>query len=188
MPIMTFKQMAVVSLNLMFAAAVAPTTARAEGSAPPEYQVKAAYLFNFAKFVEWPAWAFESDTSPLVIGVLGNGAFLHDLESTIQNKKINNHPVIVRTVESASEFKSCHILFLSDAEKRRWGEIQNTLADAPVLTVSENNDRFLAEGGMINFVLEQKMVRFEISNANAKKAGLQISSKLLALSRHKPEP
>jgi hypothetical protein len=183
---MTFKKMAVASIHLLLAAAVNPLNARAQESALPEYQVKAAYLFNFAKFIDWPDGTFAAPDSPLVIGVVGEGQFLNDLQTTIQNKKINEHPVRVRVIKSVSDLKDCQILFLTDSESHRWDEFHAALGHAPVLTVAENFDRFTQSGGMIDFFNEDKKIRFEINNAAANEAGLRISSKLLMIGRKKP--
>src|SRR3954468_16368142 len=107
---MTLKQMAVVSLNLMLAAVVNAPTARAEESSPSEYQVKAAYLFNFAKFIEWPASAFPSEQSPFAIGVVGSGRFRDELENTVQSKTLNGRRLVVISVNSFAEMKKCQVL------------------------------------------------------------------------------
>jgi len=149
---------------------------------PSEYQLKAAFLFNFAKFVEWPAEAFRKRDSALVIGVLGDNPFDSDLERTVQNKTINGHPFTVRQLKALPEVKSCHILFISKSERRRLPEIMTALDAANVLTVSEV-DHFLQAGGMVNFVMEGNKVRFEINDEAAKRASLRISSKLLNLAK-----
>ena len=147
---------------------------------PTEYQVKAAFLFNFAKFVEWPPRAFASETAPLVIGILGDNPFHEDLAQTIRNKSIDSHPLELREVRSPTEFTNCHILFISTSEKERLPEILKALKGSSVLTVGET-ERFLETGGMVNFVLQGTKVRFQINNAAAAGAGLKISSKLMSL-------
>ena len=150
-------------------------------SQPSEYRLKAAFLFNFAKYVEWPAAAFPDKTSPLIIGVLGKSPFDGDLEQTIRNKTINGRPLQIKEIRhSVTEAASCHILFICTSEKKRLPEIFRGLRDAHVLTVGET-DRFTQTGGMINFVPEGNKIRFEINDDAAKKAGLKISSKLLNL-------
>jgi hypothetical protein len=147
---------------------------------PSEYQLKAAFLFNFAKFVEWPPQAFPETNSPIVIGVLGTNVFGSDLERTIRNKTVNNHPFQFKEFTSATEAIHCHILFVSPSEKDRLRQIVEALHNASVLTVSET-DQFLTAGGMINFTIENNKIRFQINDEHAKKAGLKISSKLLSL-------
>lgn len=153
---------------------------RAQDSQPSEYQLKAAFLFNFAKFVEWPPRAFASDTSPIVVGVLGQNPFGADLESTVQNKAINNRPFTIKEFRSAAEATNCHILFISTSEKEHLPEILEPLQGASVLTVSESPN-FIESGGIINFVREGNKIRFQVSDEAAKRAGLKISSKLLSL-------
>jgi len=147
-----------------------------------EYYIKAAYVYNLAKFVEWPPEAFPEATAPFIIGVLGDNPFGGELARTVNSKTINGHPFTVKEVKAVSELRTCHILFISKSEKRRLPQIKNVLGAASVLTVSEV-DRFLRSGGMINFVMEGKKVRFEIGDEAAKRAGLRISSKLMNLAR-----
>jgi len=147
---------------------------------PSEYQVKAAFLFNFAKFVEWPPEAFPGTNSPIIIGVLGKNVFGDDLEKIIRDRRVNNRPFQFRNFDSAGEATHCHILFISASEKDNFKKILNNLNRASVLTVSET-DGFIQAGGMVNFTIEDSKIRFQISDEAAKKAGLRISSKLLSL-------
>jgi len=171
-------------ITLMAISVLLPAIVRtpAQAAPPSEYQLKAAYLFNFAKFVEWPTGAFAQATSPMVIGVLGDNPFGGDLERTIHGKSINDHPMQVRAVQSLGDAKQCHILFISPSEKKRLPEIVAALRGVPVLTVGES-EGFPEAGGMINFVLEGNKIRFQINNDAARNAGLKISSKLLSLAQ-----
>jgi hypothetical protein len=155
----------------------------AQGSSPTEYQIKAAFLYNFAKFVEWPTQAFAGPTSPITIGVLGKNVFGGDLEKTIRDKVINGHPLQFKEFHSVTEVTNCQILFISPLEKNHLPEILDGLQGASVLTVSET-DHFTDAGGMINFVIEDNKIHFQINNEAAKKARLTISSKLLSLAAH----
>jgi YfiR/HmsC-like len=157
-----------------------PTSATAQEAQPSEYQVKAAFLFNFAKFVEWPTESFVGETSPLVIGILGDNPFGGDLERTVQNKTINNHLLVIKQFHSVAEATNCQVLFVGASEKKRLAEIFQKLRGTSILTVSEM-DGFTEAGGIINFVLENKKVRFQINAEAAKAARLKISSKLLSL-------
>ena len=145
-----------------------------------EYEIKAAFLFNFAKFVEWPTTAFAGTNSPIVIGVLGKNVFGDNLQKTIRDRKVNNRSFQFRNFESVADATNCQILFISASEKDDYVNIISALHSASVLTVSED-DGFLKAGGMINFLLEDKNIRFQISDEAAKKARLKISSKLLSL-------
>jgi len=156
--------------------------ARAQDTPPSEYQLKAAFLYNFAKFVEWPADAFPDAKSPFIIGVIGENPFDDALERTVMNKTINGHPFAVKQCKTASEIKACHILFISQSERKRLAEILRTVRGERVLTVSEI-EHFLTGGGMIQFLMEGNKVRFAIDDNAAKAAGLRISSKLLSLAK-----
>ena len=150
-----------------------------------EYDLKAAFLYHFARFVEWPTNAFSNATSPFVIGVLGDSPFDDKLDRLVQKKDINGHPFVVRAMRAPVEAKNCHLLFICDSERKRVGEIIRLVRDAPVLTVSDI-DHFLTADGMIELMMEGNKVRFAINNAAAKQAGLRISTKLLSLSK-RPE-
>jgi hypothetical protein len=167
----------------------------AQETRPPDYRVKAAFIYNFGKFVEWPDTAFAATNAPLVIGVLGGDPFHGDCERIVANKTINGHPVIVRQIShpvSAGQspgypdLKGCHILFISAAGTDNLPDILDALKGASVLTVTDNLDHFAASGAVINFVMENKSVRFEINDDAARRAGLKISSKLLMLRTNKP--
>lgn len=159
--------------------------AGAQESQPSEYQIKAAFLFNFAKFVEWPPTSFADENSPLVIGILGDNPFSGDLERTIQNKTINHHSLVIKQFHSLAEARNCQMLFISASEKKRFADIFGGLRGTSVLTVSET-DGFTEAGGMINFILENKKIRFQINDEAAKAARLKISSKLLSVAVRSP--
>ena len=154
-----------------------------QSEAPSEYQVKAAFLYNFGKFVEWPDTAFADAQAPLVIGVFGENPFHHDLEQLVAGKTIGSHPVTARCVAAVAGLKTCHIVFVSAAEQKNAAQITAALRGLKVLTVTENMKHFAASGLIINFVTEDDRIRFEINNAAAARAGLVISSKLLSLAR-----
>jgi len=152
-----------------------------------EYQIKAAYLYNFAKFVEWPARRFANDQSPLIIGFLGKDPVGAELETIARDHKINGRRIVIKQVETAAEAGGVHLLFFADGAGRRVAETLAALKGAAVLTVGES-DAFIATGGMINFVHEADKVRFEINAEAAGSAGLKISAQLLKLARpvHNP--
>ena len=159
--------------------------AQAQESPPSEFQLKAAFIYNFAKFVEWPPNAFPAPNSPFVIGIIGDNPFDETLSQTIQNKQINGHPFRVVQFKSLAEVTNCHILFIGLSERKRLAEILRAVRGSSVLTVSDL-DHFLTAGGMINFLMEGNKVRFAISDVAAREAGLRISSKLLNLAK-RPE-
>jgi hypothetical protein len=152
----------------------------AQNPPPTEYQIKAAFLYNFAKFVRWPSQTLAQPDSPIVIGVLGDNVFGDDLEHTIHDKTFNNHPFQFKEFHSVTDATNCQILFISTSEQERLPKILNGLRGTGVLTVSEM-DHFIEAGGMIKFVIEENRVRFQINNEAAVKEGLTISPKLLSL-------
>ena len=167
---------AVLLLGLLLAAVQGP----AQSPQPSEYQLKAAYLFNFAKFIDWPQEAFPDAKAPFLIGILGDSPFGNDLQQTVAGKKINEHEIAVRPFRNPAEATNCHILFISTSEKKRLPEIIQSLRGTAVLTVGET-EQFIETGGMVNFVEEASKIRFQINDTAAKAARLKISSKLLSL-------
>ena len=147
---------------------------------PSEYQVKAAFLFNFAKYVDWPAAAFPGPNAPIVIGVMAKDRFDDDLRQAVEGKTVNGRPFVIKHLAADSELNGCHILFISGLEASRMGAILDKARALPVLTVGED-EPFARNGGIISFVLRNGNVRLDIDLAAAKKAGLTISSRLLAV-------
>ena len=152
--------------------------AGARAAAPTaEYQVKAAFLFNFAQFVDWPAMAYADEKAPLVIGVIGPDPFGAYLDGLVQGEKIDGHPIVVRRFAEGEKLE-CHMLFVSAATAGRMDRIRAQLIGQPVLTVGDT-DNFSRLGGLVRFVTEQGKIHLRINAAAAKASGLTISSKLL---------
>jgi len=147
---------------------------------PREYQIKAAFLYNFTKFVEWPAGRFASPDSPIVIGILLDNPFGDALEAIVKNRKVNNRPIDVRIVTTAAEATAAHILFAGAGQDTRMAAMIDTLRKGSVLTVGES-PAFAAYGGVIDFVVEGDKVRFAINRESGQRAGLKISAQLLKL-------
>jgi hypothetical protein len=154
--------------------------ALAQTAASKEYQIKAAFLFNFAQFTEWPT--LTNDDTPFRIGVLGDNPFGVALDETVQGEAIKNHKITVQHAQRIADLKNCQMIFISKSEKKRISEILSRLDSAAILTVSEI-EGFAESGGVINFYLEGKKVRFEINPAAARHEGLKISSQLLSLGK-----
>jgi hypothetical protein len=152
-------------------AAVLPATFR-------EYQVKAAFLYNFALFVEWPAGTFPTADAPLIIGVLGEDPFGGDLVATMKGEKAGSRSLVIRHHQRVEDIQQCHILFVSQSESARLEQIFASLKGRSILTVGEV-EGFSSRGGMIRLVTESSKVRMRINVDAAKRAGLTISSKLL---------
>jgi hypothetical protein len=146
------------------------------------YEVKTAFLFNFAKFIEWPASSFATPQSPFAICVLGQDPFGNILDATLQGKVIGARPLAVRRLKDKSEARSCQIVFVSSSESAHLTDIVGTLRGASVLLVGETNG-FAASGGTIGFTLEDNHVRFAINTDAADRSDLKFSSKLLALAQ-----
>ena len=135
----------------------APVTAQAP--AMGEYEVKAAFLFNFAKFVEWPENDFPDAKGPLVIGVLGTDPFGAALDQIIAEKRVNGRPFVIRRLADANNLQGCHILFISPSERASAKRLLAALARRSVLTVGET-DGFADAGGVIEFFVQDNRVRF----------------------------
>jgi len=159
---------------------VAASRVWAGESLAEEYQVKAAFLFNFAKFVEWPPDAFKSPADPFLICVLGENPFGGALEDVVRNKTWGNRALAVREVSNSQQAAACQIVFIGSLERKRARPFLNELKGRSILTVGENDD-FIANGGIVNFKLKDARVRIEIDAACAERARLRISSKLLSL-------
>ena len=144
-----------------------------------EYMVKAAFLYNFAKFTDWPTEAFASPDAPLRLCILGRNPFGHALDM-IRGKSVGRHPIEIRFLSKSRVAATCHILFLSASETDRLPLILKYLRDRPVLTVSEAPN-FTKSGGIIRLKTVRNKIRFEINPAVAQNAGLAISSRLLKL-------
>jgi hypothetical protein len=157
---------------------------RASGQAAPpsEYQVKAAFIFNFTKFIEWPASVFTSPTAPYVVGVIGDDPFDGALQKALSGQELGGRSFVTRAVTRPAEAKECHVLFIGRSEKRHLTGILGAAQDLPILTISDL-DGFIKSGGIIHFYTEKQKVRFEISDTAAKRAGLKISSKLMNLGK-----
>jgi hypothetical protein len=166
--------------TLIAACCSAPTPG--ECTSASEYEVKAAFLLNFAKFVDWPAAAFQDGGSPIVIGVLGDDPFGRSLDNTVADKKVKGRSIAVKRSKSLSELQSCQILFVSSSEKGRLTWIISETKGRPVLTVGDTPG-FAGRGGVIDFIPRERTIGFEINQGAASKAGLSISSHLLRLAK-----
>ena len=148
-----------------------------------EYELKSAYLFNFAKFVEFPESTFSSSKDPFIIGVYGNESFLDILQNIIKGRTINNRNVIAISITQPSEMLNCQIIFFSKLSPTEVTMLLEFIGNRPILTVADNIEDFCQNGGMINFLPQHSQKRFEINPNAAQRAKISISSKLLILSR-----
>jgi hypothetical protein len=153
-----------------------------QADVPTEYQLKAAFLFNFAKFVDWPASSFANPQSPFFVCILGVDPFGHVMDDTLQGKTIGSHTVVIQRMRDSAELRHCQMAFISSSERLRLPEIIGSSKGANTLLVGES-DGFAAAGGAIQFDLEENRVRFLINPDAAERAGLRVSSKLLSLAK-----
>ena len=152
----------------------------AEASTLSETQVKALFLFNFTKYVEWPESAFASPTAPLTIGLLGDTELAEPLRALVSGKTVNGHPIVIEDKISADKATNCHILFLSAVEPKQLSALLPALRGQPVLAVGEH-EKFTRLGGIVNFGWRDQKVRLEINTVTAGEARLKLSAKLLGV-------
>jgi hypothetical protein len=147
--------------------------------AADEYHVKALFLYNFAKFVDWPS---NMQADPICVGVLGDDPFGELLDQTVAGKTVNGRSFVIKRLKRSEDAKACHIVFVSGSEKKRVRPILDGLKNCGVLTVGEIQG-FAADGGVINFEIVDSKVRFEVNIDAAERTGLKLSSKLLSLAK-----
>ena len=167
-------------LLLMAAGLCRPAFAESE-SGSAERLVKAAYLFHFFSLVDWPISSFSSAAAPLRVGIMADDALAADMQRLIASRPVSGRPIVVSKIARGATPPAVHMLFIGDALRNRLPELLSPLATDPVLTVTES-EHALAFGSVINFVSVQDTLRFEISQDAAARAGLSISSRLLAVS------
>jgi len=162
------------------ALAFAPPEAPAQAAVSKEYQVKAAFLYNFAKFVDWPPETFTRQDALFIVGVLGNDSFSDVLEQVIHGKTINGRAFDVRRLRDPAGAAACQMVFVGARETRLLAALLKAVRGTAVLTVGDG-EAFTRQGGMMNFVVRDNRVRFEVNTDAAARSGLSISSKLLQL-------
>ncbi|HSR08080.1 MAG TPA: YfiR family protein [Bryobacteraceae bacterium] len=165
------------SLMVLLAAAL---QVHAEVPGFDEYQVKAAFLYNFAKFVEWPPGTFAKPNDPIEICIVGQNPFGSTLEDMVQGKKMEGRAFAVRQLPDTQQAGKCQILFIGASEGKRTRALLEALKGAAILTVGETGD-FTSLGGIVSFRLEGPRVHIQIALDTAEHARLRVSSKLLSL-------
>ena len=172
-------------MGVLIAVAVSASLAApalAQSARADEYRAKAAFLFKFVKFVQWPPSPYRPDANTVVIGIVGRTAFNDAFEAVAREKALSGPHIIVRQLNREDDPRTYHIVFIPQSETHRTAEILQSARDAAVLTVGETVS-FLAEGGIARFYIEGDRVRFEIDGRGAQHAGLKISSQLLSLAK-----
>jgi uncharacterized protein DUF4154 len=147
-----------------------------------EYDVKAAFLYNFVKFTEWPASAFRDEEAPIVLGIFGEDPFGPELDRMLAEKTAHGRSFEVRRLLLPGDAASCHVLFIANSGEERWPAIVDAIKGRPILTIGESRD-FARHRGHINFVVENNRVLFEINLERTASSSLMISSQLLRLAR-----
>lgn len=172
----------ILGVTLAMVLGLPPTPGGLRGQAVDEYQVKAAFLYNIAKFVEWPPGAFKSPSDPIVSCILGASPLEQALELGAGRKTIDNRGFVLRHISDARQASGCHILFVSSSERKRWRSVVAAIKSDGILTVGET-EGFASEGGVVNFKLEGDRVRIQINVDAAGRERLRISSRLLNLAQ-----
>ena len=171
-------------LSLLVALAVAPAPAWAEAS---EAELKAAFVFNFAKYVDWPAEVLSASAGALNLCLMGSRDEMFAALAEMEGKPVKGHSLRVRSAGRGDDLRSCHILVFSDSESDYFDSVLRRLEGVPVLTVN-GAGRFLDAGGIIGLVNEKNKVRFDINLAAARRNKLALSSNLLKLARTVRQP
>jgi hypothetical protein len=177
--------LALLALIAAAAACVAAPWAAADDAPPSrEYQLKAAFIYNFAKFVEWPDGTFAAAGDPLVIGIIGDDPFNGALDQAIKGKTVGGHPLVIRQITAGKEksLKACQVVFVPASQDQNLDTILAAVKGAGILTVGES-EKYVRAGGVIRLYLEDNKVRFEISQRAARAARLIVSAKLLKLAK-----
>jgi hypothetical protein len=167
----------ILALTTGFCASTVPAQTTAK-----EYRIKAAFLFNFAHYVEWPPDTFKDANSPLTYCTIGDDPFDGVLDESLNAKSVGTHPLRVQHLKPPENFQGCQIVFIGANEKKRTTAILETLKQSPVLVVGESN-HFIQQGGTVGFLSEENTVRFEVNLDAAQRARLNISATLLSVAK-----
>lgn len=168
-------------LALALLLAVLRGGASAQG-APTEAQVKAVFLYNFTKYVSWPAAAFESAAAPITLCVLGEDPFGASLDATLAGESVERRPLVARRIRRVEDAAGCHLLYVAESLEGEVGRVLEELSGKPVLTVSEV-EAFAEKGGAIRLRKAGNKIHFDMNPGAAERGGLKMSSQLLKLGR-----
>lgn len=171
----------VASVALLLVALVSGERAQAQASSD-EAQVKAAFVYNFLKFVDWPVEAFHGAQDPVVVGIVGEGDVADATERFLAAKQVGARPVVVRRLSWDQPLAGIQAVFIAEPDAKRLRHVLDAAAAASVLSIGEGEE-FATRGGVIGLLIEGSKVRFDIDTGAAQAAGLHVSSKLLALTR-----
>lgn len=170
--------------QMLLALAFLTCNSNAIAAADPslELRVKAAYIYNFCTFTQWPETAFKGDSAPLVIGILGKDPLMGHLASAIAGKTVQGHPLLLKQSDELADLRSAHVVYVSEALAPDWNKILTTFNGRPVLTVGEN-PAFTKSGGTIAFYPDAGRIHFEVNLGTVNASGLKLDSRLLQLAR-----
>ena len=146
-----------------------------------EYEIKAAFLYNFTQFVQWPESAFSAPDTPFQLCIIGEDPFGHILDDTVTSEFVGHHPIVVRRVQDVANTTACHLAFVAEKSSIPFEAVLEAVGDHPVLVVGELPN-FAERGGTIAFRVVNRRIKLEVNLAAARTANLRISSKLLRLS------
>jgi hypothetical protein len=166
-------------LCIVLSVVVSAAMLQAESAKPGEYEVKAAYLYNFGKFVRWPD-NVPAEGQTFSICVMGRDPFGKTLDAILDGGSWQGKPIAAKRILSVEDVSACNLLFVSASDSEQWGEILPVVQKLPILTVSDS-PLFSRRGGIIEFILTENRVRFEVNVGAAEKAGLNINSQLLKI-------
>jgi hypothetical protein len=152
------------------------------GPRQPEYLIKAAYLYNFALFVEWPDDAFADPDAPFVVGILEPDPFGWAIDKTVEGKRINRRRIVVERLQSTQDLRYCHILFVGSADGAATADLTKRLGSLPILIVGDA-PKGAAPSGTVSFTVQDDKVGFEIDLQAARRTRLKIGSRILSLAR-----
>jgi hypothetical protein len=177
----------IVAVCLICVAFALPSRAQtADSPDSSEYLIKAGFIYNFANLMQWPANTFSSPDSPIVIAIVGTDTSGGILDEVLAGKKVNGRPFAVKHLKRGMDLKGCNIVFVSASETAHLDEILHLVKNLPILTIGETPS-FALRGGIINFIVVDDKVRFEVNVEAAKQADISISSRLLALAKIVPQ-
>ena len=169
-------------IALILLTACSPARLPAQRDTDLEYKFKAAYLYNFLQFIEWPDTAFATNSSPVVIGIYSQDPLARELGQLVEGESINGRKIIVQNFRTTRNIRECNVIFIPESQEGQIGAILSALDDMSILTVSEV-EGFAQNGGAINFYVQDNKLRFEINPDVLKKVNLKASSRLLRLAR-----
>jgi hypothetical protein len=176
------KRRASIFIVILWIFSTAPPRALAQNDEEIEYPAKLAFLYNFAKFIEWPLASYSFPGAPFVVCIAGRDPFRSDDESELRTRTVLGHPIQIRALRVTGTLSACNIAFIPVTENDQAGNILRGFKGSSTLTVGETQG-FAARGGVINLTVEGNRLRFEINQMAAERAGLKISSKLFSLAK-----